>query len=341
MLPELLSLPPAELARRLATVAVEARARKVAAAKQAEGVLDQVVAGAKGLWSSAQPTLQAYGNSLKSMDVSNPAVAATLGAAALGGGSAVSEAFRSKDQRRWSNVGLNAALGGLLGGAAPTAVAGLREYLTPGKSIPDTQKTPVGVAGEKVVDTAADAGQLLTGAAREARKLTSPTNVNHLPARTALNVAEYAGETARDNPRTALGAAGSLATWKGTNALNRMAAMDRGLNAAQGNSPQQKLESFLAPDMPNRSQVLNTLADYNRRSEISRAWNSQRAMQSGVRSPAAFLRSGDVPASVFQDMYRQGGGPGKMLTQRVPRTAINLAPLAIGGLLDYLAQANK
>ena len=100
MLSELLNLPTAELAHRLATVAVEARARKVAAAKQAAGMFDQAVAGAKDLWSSAQPTLQAYGNSLKNLDVSNPAVAATLGAAALGGPVRLGSRFRPVNGHR-------------------------------------------------------------------------------------------------------------------------------------------------------------------------------------------------------------------------------------------------
>lgn len=246
MLPELLSLPPAELARRLATVAVEARARKVAAAKRAAGMLDQAVAGAKGLWSSAQPTLQAYGNSLKNMDVSNPAVAATIGAAALGGGSAISEAFRSKDRRRWSNVGLNAALGGLLGGAAPTAIAGIREYL----NVPDAQKSLSGTVPGAVVENVGTAGQIATGGFRKLRDLAKATGVDYAPVNSALDVGEYFAGGVRDNPAGTIGLAGTAALTRNNRLWAQRHDLERGLAhlTTGGLAPADAAKKLLGPE---------------------------------------------------------------------------------------------
>lgn len=333
MLPELLSLPPAELARRLATVAVEARARKAAAAKQAEGPLDQVVAQAKNLWSAAQPALNSYGANLKSLNVGNPAVAATLGAAALGGSSAIGEAFRPKERRRWGNVALNTALGGLLGGAAPTAVAGLREYLTPGPTIPDAQKSGPQALAEKGLGAIADAGQFATGLANTAKdKLTSATNTNHDAARGALGLAARGGEFVRDNPATTAGGALTLAAGKGQLDYQRMSAMNRGLLGTEGATIQEKLERMIPDTMPDHLRARGDLGAWQRQSAAARAWQSGRVQSRGY---------GAVPASVFKDLHTQGGGFGGLLTKRLPRTLMNTLPLAGGALIDYLSQANE
>ena len=283
MLSELLNLPTAELAHRLATVAVEARARKVAAAKQAAGMFDQAVAGAKDLWSSAQPTLQAYGNSLKNLDVSNPAVAATLGAAALGGGSAIGESLRRKDRRRWGNVAVNAALGGLMGGAAPLAIGGVRSWLTPGADAPPPAAganvagggapkptmpptlisgydTPPGTTPPTWVDrginTVRVGGQLMAGGSDVVADNFDPTNTNLDAARAALGVTKRVGEGIRDNPATAAGMVGSAALMRHNSrwadrydldrGFGRLMGTDAGLNAAA--------EKAIAkvPDLPPR-----------------------------------------------------------------------------------------
>jgi hypothetical protein len=264
MLSELLNLPTAELAHRLATVAVEARARKVAAAKQAAGMFDQAVAGAKDLWSSAQPTLQAYGSSLKNLDVSNPAVAATLGAAALGGGSAIGESFRRKDRRRWSNVAVNAALGGLMGGAAPLAIGGVRSWLTPGADAPppapggaaggapgaDASKptlpptlvsgwdTPPGTTPPTMLDrglnTIRVGGQVAAGGSDLAAKNLDPTNTNLDAARAGLGATKLVGEAVRDNPATTAGAVGSAALMRHNSRWADRYDLDRGFSRLMG-----------------------------------------------------------------------------------------------------------
>lgn len=335
MLSELLSLPPAEQAHRLAVIAVEARQRKAAAVKQAD-----IGTQARQAWEAVKPTLSAYGGDLKNLNIANPAVAATLGAGLLGGGSAVSEAMRSKGRRRWSNVALNAALGGALGGAGPLAVAGLRDYFAPPNATPDN-KTIV----QNTHDSAQAAFQTTRGALEDARL--PAANKHSGPANTAIDATQYALGKARDNPLLTLGGAAAIPLYRMQHGARSDAAIRAGLErlSPQGVPLSQTLAALvnkqpvptptqpLGPHVPLSPAMADGFARFQDRGPGTYAARAVGLHGIGPSIPG-------VPPAAAREIYHMGKGHGGV-RGFAGRAGFSAIPAILGAGADYLVRQSQ
>lgn len=338
MLSELLSLPPAEQARRLATIAVVARQRKTAAAATKTAApewLQAIPQQAQKAWDAVKPALSAYSGDLKNLNIANPAVAATLGAGVLGGGSAISEAMRPANRRRWSNVALNAALGGALGGAGPLAVAGLRDYVAPSAPAPETYVQ----SGHKAIK---DVAQTMIGALTELEQQFPATGQNNAVPRAAISAAKGGLGFVRDNPLTAVGASTAAPLHRLQNAAHAEATMRTGLNAMRqpGEVTQTTLTRALNPNdiigapAPARDPARVTAAVH--------AWENRGLAQrlaAGLRHGGSPAIPG-VPSDVAREMYSRGGGRGGF-GRALGRAGVSVTPALLGAGADYLVRQQQ
>lgn len=328
-------------ARKLAAMSVFVRSQRSAEAKTAGVDIGKLLGDAGA---AAKPYVDSAVSGIKNLNLADPLTAGALGAGAMGVGSLASEALQPKERRRWGNVLLNAALGGALGAAAPTAVRGLREFLTP---------TPATATPPTAPQVASDAvGSATAPVARILRKVVdglSPTDTRNALPRMAVGAAADTAALADQNRLMAAGVAAAPVTWLAADRINKANAIARGLSP--GAAPDTQAAAFARAynGAPTPAQH-ETLDAYLNRGAATRAASAGRVLRHGLTGAAtpaerieAILgindpaRYGHIPPQTFQRAYRAGGGP---LTARgvISRTGVSAAPALLGGFLDYLAR---
>ena len=310
-------------ARKLAAMSVFVRSQRSAEAKTAGVDIGKLLGDAGA---AAKPYVDSAVSGIKNLNLADPLTAGALGAGAMGVGSLASEALQPKERRRWGNVLLNAALGGALGAAAPTAVRGLREFLTP---TPATATPPTApqVASDAVGSATAPVARIL----REVADGLSPTDTRNAAPRAGAAVAANVAELADQNRLTTAGAAAAPVAWLAADRINKANAIARGLSPSAAQDTQAAAFGRAHNSAPSAAQSA-TLDEYLNRGSAARAMSAGGVLRRGLGK-----NYGHIPPETFQRAYRAGGGP---LTARgvISRTGVSAAPALLGGFLDYLAR---
>ena len=291
-LKELVNLPIEDAGKQLAKIAQENRFKKVAGPSWVDGLVTK----------------------LRSGDIPT---AAMLGAGAMGTYGLAREAMKPREDRRFGNIALDAALGGTLGAAAPLAMAAFNNGYP---------KAPAATPPQNELAAAMQPGVTPTPMQAALDRSIAPAKAVY--DYTAKPVANWFGEKTRPAVLGAMGSVGTAGLLAGTPRGNG-SALRAGYNAVQNGA------AFPLPDGQSsalQADMQRAFGDMNKKGLPGRWWAGRQQASKGLSFPTPGGRQfAGGSQAMAQDLSNRLMAVGRQQPMGKLRSAISAAPLLIGG----------